>query len=270
MNQRTTNAGAARHNREAWDQLAKHQQRFTRAAKDEEFRDPLSILDGNGWLGGNIHGKNLLCLAAGGGRQAPLYAAAGARVTVVDVSPDQLELDREVAAERGLDIRTVETSMDQLNMFQQGEFDLVIHPVSSCYIPELQPVYQHVARVTAPGGLYISQHKQPGSLQATVKPQENGYVLDEPYYREGPLPGVVGSLHREEGTLEFLHRWEQLLGEMCRAGFAIEDLTEPCHAQADAATGTFGHRSIYVAPYVRIKARRQLTTDSSSQVWTPT
>ena len=57
MNQRTNNAGAARHNREAWDQLAKHQQRFTRAAKDEEFLDPLSILDGNGWLGGNIHGN---------------------------------------------------------------------------------------------------------------------------------------------------------------------------------------------------------------------
>jgi hypothetical protein len=43
---------------------------------------------------------------------------------------------------------------------------------------------------------------------------------------------------------------------MCRAGFGIEDLVEPLHATNDAAPGTFAHRSRYVAPYVRIKARR--------------
>jgi hypothetical protein len=80
--------------------------------------------------------------------------------------------------------------------------------------------------------------------------------LIEPYYRRGPLPPVVGSLHREEGTLEYLHRWEELLGLMCRAGFVIEDLVEPLHAKADAVPGSFAHRSRWVAPYVRVKARR--------------
>jgi hypothetical protein len=67
---------------------------------------------------------------------------------------------------------------------------------------------------------------------------------------------VAGSPHREPGTLEFLHRWEELLGGMCRAGFVIEDLIEPLHADAQAEIGSFAHRSQYVAPYVRIKARR--------------
>jgi hypothetical protein len=31
---------------------------------------------------------------------------------------------------------------------------------------------------------------------------------------------------------------------------------EPMHADPAAAKGTFGHRAQYVAPYVRIKARR--------------
>ena len=81
----------------------------------------------------------------------------------------------------------------------------------------------------------------------------------------GPLPAVTGSRHREEGTLEFLHRWEQLIGLMCRAGFVIEDLVEPMHSEPDAESGSFGHRSAFVAPYVRIKARRTDQSERSRQ-----
>jgi SAM-dependent methyltransferase len=247
---------SAAHNRRAWDQMAARRQRFARPAADNDFADPLKTVDGLGWLGGDIRGKLVLCLAAGGGKHGPLYAAAGAIVTVVDLSPAQLELDRQVAAERRLELKTVEASMEKLDMFAAGEFDIVVQPVSTCYVPEVGPVYREVSRVTRPGGLYISQHKSPTSLQADTQPSAHGYELIEPYYRQGPLPPVVGSPHREEGTLEYVHRWEEMLGLMCRAGFVIEDLIEPIHARPDAAIGTFGHRSRYAAPYVRVKARR--------------
>jgi SAM-dependent methyltransferase len=243
------------HNRRAWDRRALRGERFTRPAMDDDLRDPLRKLDASGWLG-DIHGKRLLCLAAGGGKHALQYAAAGAVVTVVDISQEMLALDRAAAAERGLNVRIVQASMDDLSALGEGEFDVVIHPVSTCYVPDVSTVYREVARVTAAGGLYVSQHKQPASLQADVKPSPRGYELVEPYYRGGPLPGVEGSLHRESGTLEFLHRWEELLGGLCRAGFVIEDLAEPRHADPSAPAGTFQHRSAYVAPYVRIKARR--------------
>jgi SAM-dependent methyltransferase len=246
--------------------MAAKGQRFTRAAADADFANPLATVDQVGWLGGDIRGKRLLCLAAGGGKHGPLYAAAGAIVTVVDISPAQLELDREVAAERRLELKTVAASMDDLGMFAAGEFDTVIQPVSTCYLPEIAPVYREVARITQSGGLYISQHKSPTSLQADIHPSGRGYELVEPYYRSGPLPPVVGSPHREEGTLEYLHRWEEILGAMCRAGFVIEDLMEPLHAKPDATPGTFAHRSRYVAPYVRIKARRLGT---KTAVWSP-
>src|SRR5262245_47119201 len=44
-----------------------------------------------------IKGLDVLCLASGGGQQAPILAAAGARVTLLDNSPKQLEQDRFVA-----------------------------------------------------------------------------------------------------------------------------------------------------------------------------
>lgn len=263
---------AHEHNRRAWDKMVRDKQRFTRPAPDESFADPLGKVDAIGWLGGDITGKKLLCLGAGGGKHAALYAAAGANVTVVDISAAQLELDRQVAAERKLSLKTVEASMEHMPMFDVGEFEIVIHPVSTCYVPRIEPVYQEVARITQPGGLYVSQHKTPTSLQADIRASANGYELLERYYRDGPLPPVVGSPHREEGTLEFLHRWEELLGLMCRAGFVIEDLVEPLHAKPDAEVNSFAHRSQYVAPYVRIKARRagaRASTAESSRLVLP-
>lgn len=241
-------------NRRAWDAMVRQKQRFARPAGDRDFATTLRQLDPFGWLG-DIRGRKVLCLAAGGGRQAPVYSAAGGIVTVVDISSAQLELDREVAAERKLDLRTVQTSMDDLSMLDTAEFDLVVQPVSSCYVSDVRATYREVARVIRPGGVYVSQHKQPTSLQMGTEPTQCGYEIVEPYYRDGPLPPVIGSLHREEGTLEFLHRWEELIGSMCRTGFVVEDLTETVHAKA-ASPGSFAHRSQFAAPYVRIKARR--------------
>lgn len=263
---------AHRHNQSAWDRMARGGHRFAKPAKDADFQDPLGTVDRWGWLGGNIVGQRVLCLGAGGGRQGPLYAAAGGLVTVVDISGAQLEIDRQVASQRGLQLRTVETSMDDLSMLAAADFDLVIHPVSTCYVPDVRPVFAEVARVLCEGGLYISQHKTPTSLQAEVTRSGDGYLLTEPYYREGPLPEVRGSRHREEGTLEYLHRWEELIGGICRAGMVIEDLVEPLHAKADAQPSSFEDRSRFIAPYVRIKARRLGQTSpktASGQLWLP-
>ena len=249
------------HNRRAWDARVRSGKTFARSIDDEQFKEALANVD--------LRGQKLLCLAAGGGRQSVIYAASGAEVTVVDISGAMLELDREAATARGFNIRTVEASMDHLPMLRDGEFDIVMQPVSTCYVPDIRPVYREVAGITRHGGIYISQHKQPASLQADIRPSSRGYELIEPYYRRGPLPGVAGSRLREEGTLEFLHRWEELIGELCRSGFMVEDLIEPPHADRDAATGTFAHRAQYVAPYVRIHARRRAEKVESPKLWTP-
>jgi SAM-dependent methyltransferase len=259
----TDKSAAVAHNTRAWDALARAGVPLATPATDAELCNPLPLVDPAGWLG-DLRGQRVLCLAAGGGRHSALYAAAGAEVTVVDLSGEMLALDRAVAAERGLSVRLVQTSMNELSMFAAGEFDAVVHPVSTCYVPEVQSVFAAVARVTRPGGLYVSQHKSPTSLQATPKPVSGGhYALVEPYYRTGPLPAAEGAGHlREAGTIEFLHRWEEIVGGICRAGFVIEDLVEPLHAEPQATPGSFAHRAAFIPPYVRIKARRQAADES--------
>lgn len=261
-----TARNATSHNARAWDALAREGVALAQPARDEELRNPLATVDPAGWLGGDIRGWRVLCLAAGGGRHSALYVAAGAAVTVVDISGEMLALDRAVAAERGFDARLVQTSMDELSMFAVGEFDLVIHPVSTCYVADVATVFRAVARVVRPGGLYISQHKSPASLQTSPRPDAatGKYAVNEPYYREGPLPFAEPGRLRERGTLEFLHRWEELLGGICRAGFSIEDVLEPLHAKTQADGGDFAHRAQFVAPYVRIKARRMAGPQDSA------
>lgn len=245
------------HNRSAWNQMAANGHVLTQQARDEEMQNPLRTVDASGWLPASIRGWNVLCLAAGGGRHGPLYAAAGANVTVVDLSPAMLELDRRVAQERRLSIRTCETSMDDLSMLTEAEFDLVIHPVSTCYLPSLERVFREIARVTRPAGLYISQHKQPANLQISLDTYAGSYVVEHAYYDPAPVPGTVKpSKLREPNAREFAHSWTVLMGGMCRAGFAVEDVLEPDHGKADALVGSFHHRCFFIPPYVRIKARR--------------
>jgi SAM-dependent methyltransferase len=181
-----------------------------------------------------------------------------------------LKLDEREAARRRLHVRIVEAPMDDLAPLEESSFDLVHQPVSTCYVPNIGAVYREVARVPRSGGMYISQHKQPTSLQVTHRDSKDRYVLGIDYYHEGPLPAVPDRSYRENGTVEFLHSWGELVGGLCRAGFAIEDLAEPVRADAAAVAGEIGHRGRYVPPYVRIKARRLArVTQSASPLWIP-
>ncbi|MFM8893065.1 MAG: class I SAM-dependent methyltransferase, partial [Planctomycetia bacterium] len=163
------------HNARAWDRLAERKAALAAPAADEAFVDPRGWLGGCGtaarsWLPPRLDGLEVLCLAAGGGKHGPVYAAAGGRGTVLDLSPAMLELDRQVARERRIDLEILQGSMDDLGMLGAGRYDLVIHPVSTCYLPDVGRVFREVARVTKPGGLYVSQHNSPASQPAALEP----------------------------------------------------------------------------------------------------
>ncbi|MDB6131379.1 MAG: Methyltransferase type 11 [Verrucomicrobiales bacterium] len=236
-------------------------------ASPTELADPLSVIDQCGWLKDSIRGRRLLCLGAGGGRHSALFAKLGAKVTVLDISGELLQLDRKMASELHLDITTVEGSIDDLSALPSNFFEVVLQPVSSCYVPSVRKVFQEVARVITPGGLYVSQHKQPASLQSSALLVGNHYSMQEKYKAGLPLPVLTTSLHhREAGMVEFLHTLEELIGGICQSGFVVEDLAEPRHADETAGTGTPGHRAIFLPPFVKIKARRVGAFPSGSPI----
>ena len=108
-----------------------------------------------------LPGLDLLGLACGGGQQGPVFAALGANVTVFDNSPAQLEHDRMVAKREGLMIRTVEGDMRDLSAFADESYDLIFHPVSNVFCPQVRPVWLEAFRVLRHGGVLLAGSANP-------------------------------------------------------------------------------------------------------------
>ena len=98
------------------------------------------------WLG-ELKGKKLLGLASGGGQQMPIFAALGAECTVMDLSDRQLESERLVSAREGYSIRIIKADMTERFPFDDGEFDIIFHPVSNCYVKDVEHVWRECARL---------------------------------------------------------------------------------------------------------------------------
>ena len=105
--------------------------------------------------------SKVLCLAGSGGQQAPILAAAGANVTVFDLSDRQLEQDQLVAERENLKLETVQGDMRDLSVFQDNTFDFIVHPCSNCFVPDVNPVWLEAARVLKPGGSIITGFTKP-------------------------------------------------------------------------------------------------------------
>ena len=260
-------------NAAAWDALA-DDPRFTSAPADSEAESATDGLDP--WLVEHgLQDRDVLCLAAGGGLHGPLFARAGGRVTVVDLSKQQLDHDRRYAEATGLPIRTVESSIDALDDLSSAAFDVIVQPVSSCYLPELATMFGQVARLLRPGGLYISQHKQPAAQQLAAKPSDapapgrprsgaaagadGGWLVIRPAVDGLPLDEDADALAagwREPGTAEFVHTVSALLGGICRAGLVIDGLEEPPRGDWLAPCGSPAYRAAFVPPYIKVRARK--------------
>ena len=159
------------HNRAAWDRLVQEGNEWSRPVSAEDVErarmgDWSIVLIGRepvdrSWLPTDLTGKDVLCLASGGGQQGPILAAAGARVTVFDNSPGQLGQDQMVAARDGLELRTVLGDMCDLGAFGDAAFDVVFHPVSNLFVPDVAPVWRECFRVLRPGGTLLAGFLNP-------------------------------------------------------------------------------------------------------------
>jgi len=187
-----------------------------------------------------LPGLEVLCLASAGGQQGPVLAAAGARVTVFDNSPRQLARDREVAEREGLELRTIEGDMRDLSAFAAGSFDLVFHPVSNVFVPDVCPVWQEAYRVLRPGGILLSGFMNPVvylSEQAEDGSLEIRHPL--PYSDLESLSAEEIRLRAERGDpLEFGHTLSDLIGGQCAAGFHITAFYEDRFADEPPARFT--------------------------------
>src|ERR1700721_259295 len=93
--------------RDAWAFLVENGCDSTQPYGPNEFADARSWLDSRGWIPWK-RVRTVLCLACGGGQQAPLFASTGCDVTLLDLSPEQLRIDQEAAQQHQFPIHCIE------------------------------------------------------------------------------------------------------------------------------------------------------------------
>ncbi len=229
----------ARHNRSAWDRLVAAGSPWTvpvtRAHVDAARRGEWSVVltpvrpVPREWLG-ELSRARVLCLACGGGQQGPILAAAGADVAVLDNSPAQLAQDRGVAEREGLALRLELGLMHDLSRFADGSFDLVFHPVSNAFVPDVHPVWREAHRVLRPGGRLLAGFCNPVVYLFDSEAEDRGELVlrhSIPYSDlEARTPGEIEQLAAAGTPLEFGHTLEDQIGGQIAAGFAITGFYE--------------------------------------------
>jgi SAM-dependent methyltransferase len=250
------------YNQEAWDREVERGNQWTvpvgpdviEAARRGQWE--VLLTDGKpvpkAWFP-EMGGAEVLCLASGGGQQAPVFAAAGAKVTVFDNSPGQLAQDRLVAERESLDLRTVRGDMRDLSAFADGSFDLVFHPVSNLFVPEVRPVWAEAFRVLRRGGTLLAGFLNPAVYIFDLDLADNTGELRVKY--ELPYAAVTSLGEEELGAqigrgepLEFSHTLEHQIGGQTDAGFVISGFYEDRHRDDPIA--------VYMPTFVATRARK--------------
>jgi SAM-dependent methyltransferase len=252
------------YNRAAWDREVERDNEWTRPATPEVIAraragDWPVVLIGHqpvprDWFPAGLAGMAVLCLASGGGQQAPMLAAAGAVVTVFDNSPRQLGRDEEVAAREGLAIRPVLGDMRDLGAFPDASFDVVFNPVSNVFCPDLAPVWHESFRVLRPGGILLAGFMNPDIFIFDVAALDDRGELAVRHripFTTLELPDAERLLSYGTGPIEYSHSLTEQIGGQLAAGFTLTHLVEaPHHADATARymPGYFATRAIRPAP----------------------
>ena len=181
----------------------------------------------HGWLG-DLRGKKVLGLASGGAQQMPVFAALGAQCTVLDYSPLQLESERAVALREGYDIRVVRADMTKPLPFEDGEFDLIFHPVSNCYVREVKPVWRECFRVLRSGGYLLSGLNN--CINYIVDDEEERIINSLPF---DPLsdPEQMRQLEESDAGVQFSHTLEEQINGQLEAGFTLRALYEDTNGE---------------------------------------
>lgn len=210
-------------NRQVWDSYAdEYQARCHESLDHDVFWGPMVPGESRLGLLGDVAGKDALELGCGGGQASVYLASRGARAVALDVSERQLEHGRALARSRGVEVRFLRGSADDLSALADASFDLVLSSYAMGFVEDHGRAFREAHRVLRPGGTFVFSWSSPIHMSTELGP--DGRVrFDRSYFDRSPLSdtdahGTVVSFHRTYGD------WHRALVE---AGFVVTDLLEP-------------------------------------------
>ena len=226
-------------NRQAWNKESQQGSEWStpvsandiaqaRAGQWSVILTPLKAVP-SAWFG-DIKGKQLLGLASGGGQQMPILAAAGAQVTSFDNSDEQLRKDQQLSQQHQLNIAIAQGDMADLSRFADQSFDIIFHPISNCFVADVNPVWQECFRVLKPQGRLLAGFCNPALyLFDHDKAEQNQELKVEfklPYSTLNAGDKHLQATLDKGNPIEFSHSLDCQIGGQIAAGFVIAGFYE--------------------------------------------
>ncbi|CAN5549392.1 hypothetical protein BH10CHL1_BH10CHL1_12490 [soil metagenome] len=247
----------AHYNIKRWKALAEANALFTRPYLDLDAAAAHAKLDPEGRLG-DLKDKTVLCLAGGGGQQSVAFTLLGAQVTVIDLSEEQLQRDREAAAHYQFNVETYQADMRHFAHLVTQRFDVVWQPYALNFVPDARAVFQEVANVLRPGGLYRFSCANPFFSGLSERDWNGtGYLLKSPY-QEGAAttypdqPWVADASTPIPQPREYRHTLSTLVNGLLEQSFVIQHLSDSTdfYPDANAEPGTWDHFTAIAPPWL--------------------
>lgn len=179
------------------------------------------------WFG-ELKGKKILGLASGGGQQMPVFNALGAECTVLDYSSRQIESELYVAEREKYRIHAVEADMTKRLPFEDEIFDIIFHPVSNCFVKDVQHVFNEAYRVLKKGGILLAGLGN--EINYIVDTEEREIIWKMPFDPTTDDEAERYGIENEYG-LQFSHSLEEQIGGQLKAGFTLVDLYEDTNGE---------------------------------------
>lgn len=246
-----------------WKALVEADALFTRPNLNFDLESARQKIDFDGKLG-KVEGRDVLCIAGGGGQQSAAFALLGANVTVFDLSCEQLERDAQAAAHYNLEIKIVQGDMRDLSRFDEASFDIVDHAYSLNFLPDAVPVFRHVARVLRAGGIYHFSFANPFTMGAAQKDWNGkGYLLKKPYVNGAKITydDQDWVYNRDEhepvpGPIEYRHTLSTVINGLVENNFVIFHLSDNSDMYPDenAEPASWDHFVAFSPPWFGVWA----------------
>jgi SAM-dependent methyltransferase len=119
--------------------------------------------------------------------------------------------------------------MRDLSVFADRAFDLIVHPCSNCFVPELRPVWRECFRVLKSGGVLLAGFSNPMNFLWDPVLEKKGRFVAKRSLPYSDLD-ISAAEHRKafgaDAAIEFSHTLTEQIGGQLEAGFRLTGLFE--------------------------------------------